>query len=106
VNKTKREFSEQFCSSAMIWTSSIFCIYKNGRADVCLSVGMWRANGNPNPCTNLDYILHTHPHMPKEGFGAGLTPLPYEPGGPEILKADKHNFENVYKTKDVQQVAS
>jgi len=44
--------------------------------------------------------------MPKEGFGAGLTPLPYEPGGPEILKADKHNFENVYKTKDVQQVAS
>jgi len=24
-------------------------IYINGRADVCLSVGMWRANGNPNP---------------------------------------------------------
>jgi len=27
---------------------------------VYLSVGMWRANGNPNPCTDLDEILHTH----------------------------------------------
>jgi len=38
---------------------------------------MWRANGNPNPCTDLDEILHTHPHRcdpSKEGFGAGLTP--------------------------------
>jgi len=23
---------------------------------VCLFVGMWRANGNPNPCTDLDEI--------------------------------------------------
>jgi len=38
---------------------------------VCLSVGMWRANGNPNPCTNLDEIL---------GFGPGLTPAPSHPG--------------------------
>jgi len=37
---------------------------------------MWRANGNPNPCTNLDEIFHTHPHLSKEGFGAGLTPAP------------------------------
>jgi len=43
---------------------------------VCLSVGMWRANGNPNPCTVLNEILHTHPHLSKEGFGAGLTPGP------------------------------
>jgi len=28
---------------------------------VCLSVGMWRANGNPNPCTNHDGILHAYP---------------------------------------------
>jgi len=31
---------------------------------------MWRANGNPNPFTDLDEILHTHPHMSKEGVGA------------------------------------
>jgi len=37
---------------------------------------MWRANGNPNHCTDLDEILHTHPHMSKEGFIAGLTPTP------------------------------
>jgi len=43
---------------------------------VCLSVGMWRANGNPNPCTNLDEIFHAHPHLSKEGFGVGLTPPP------------------------------
>jgi len=41
----------------------------------CPSVGMWRANGNPNPRTNLDEILHTHPQLSKEGFGAGLTPF-------------------------------
>jgi len=31
--------------------------------------------GNQNPCTDLDKILHTHPHLSKEGFDAGLTPL-------------------------------
>jgi len=35
---------------------------------------MWRANENPNPCTDLDEIFHTHPHLSKEGFGACLTP--------------------------------
>jgi len=44
---------------------------------VCLSVGMWRANGNPNPCTNLDEILHAHPHLSKEGFGTCLIPPPW-----------------------------
>jgi len=43
---------------------------------VCWSVGMWRANGNPNPSTALDEILHTHPHLSKEGFGTGLTHAP------------------------------
>jgi len=48
---------------------------------VCLSVGMRRANRNPNPCTDLDEILHAHSYLPKEGFDAGLTP----PGGSETL---------------------
>jgi len=39
-----------------------------------LSVGMWRADGNQNPCTNLDEILH--PHLFKEVFDADLTPAP------------------------------
>jgi len=43
---------------------------------VKMFVGMWRANGNPKPCTDLDDFLHTHPNMSKEGFGAGLTPAP------------------------------
>jgi len=37
---------------------------------------MWRANGNSNPCTYLDEILHAHHHLSKEGFVAGLTPTP------------------------------
>jgi len=50
---------------------------------------MWRANGNPNPCTNLDEILHAYPHLFKVGFGAGLTPIPTKSGagGRETLKA-------------------
>jgi len=48
---------------------------------VCLFVGMWGANGNPNPCTDHDGILHTHTHVPKEGFGPGLT-QPTPPPGP------------------------
>jgi len=62
---------------------------------VCLSVGMWSANGNPNPYTDLDEILHAHPHLSKEGFGAGLTPAPSPPGprGLETLKAEGHIFK-------------
>jgi len=41
---------------------------------VCMSVDMWRASGSPNPCTDLDKVLHGHPHLSKEGFGAVLTP--------------------------------
>jgi len=40
---------------------------------------MWRVNGNPNPCTDLDEILHTHPHLSKKGFGANMTPPPPPP---------------------------
>jgi len=28
------------------------------------------------PRTNLDEILHTYPHLSKEGFGTGLIPAP------------------------------
>jgi len=56
---------------------------------------MWRANGNPNTCTDIDEILHAHPHLSKESFGAGLTPAPSPPGpgGLEILKAEGHIFK-------------
>jgi len=58
---------------------------------------MWRANGNSNPCTDLDEILHTHPHLSKEGFDADLTPPPTPwPGGLKL--------QNL-RDKDVQQVA-
>jgi len=53
---------------------------------------MWRANGNPNPCNDLDEIFHAHPHLSKEGFGAGLTPAHSALGfrGPKTLKAEGH----------------
>jgi len=40
---------------------------------VCMSVGMWRANGSPNPWTDLDKILPAHPHLSMEGFGVVLN---------------------------------
>jgi len=46
---------------------------------VDLSVGMMRANENPNPCMDLDKILHTHPYLSKKGFDAVLTPAPSLP---------------------------
>jgi len=52
---------------------------------------MWRANGNTKKTyTDLDGILHPHPCLFKEGFGAGLTPFPFPPGpggGPKTLKS-------------------
>jgi len=44
---------------------------------VCPSVGMRRANGNTNPCTDRNEILHAHTRLSKEGFGSGLTPTPF-----------------------------
>jgi len=51
---------------------------------------MWRVNGNSSPCTNSDKIYHAHPHLSKEGFGAGLTPapLPLGLGGLKPLKVN------------------
>jgi len=67
---------------------------------VCLSVGMWRANGNPHPCTDLDKILHEHPHLSKEGLGAGLTPAASPRAwGPKIVKVEGHIFENCLQNK-------
>jgi len=60
---------------------------------VCLSVGMWRVNGNPNPFTDLDEIFHVNGHLSKEGLGAGLTPSPWAWGGPKTLKAEGHIFK-------------
>jgi len=37
---------------------------------------MWKANGNINPCTDLDKILMGHPHLSKKGFGAVLIMAP------------------------------
>jgi len=44
---------------------------------VSLSVGIWRASGNPNPSSDLHGILQAHPHLSKEGFGASLIPGPF-----------------------------
>jgi len=43
-------------------------------------------------------FLHTHQHLSKEGFGAGLTPPP-GPGGPKKLKAEGNIFENCLQSK-------
>jgi len=64
---------------------------------------MWRVNGNPHPCTNLDEPLHTHPYLPKKGLGEVLT-LAHIPSRPEILKAKGKIFENCYNQKQ-QKVA-
>jgi len=59
---------------------------------------MWRANGNPNPFTNLDKILHAHPFLSKEGFGAGLTPAnsPLGLGDLKTLKAEGTHFWKLF----------
>jgi len=63
---------------------------------VCLSVGVWRANGNPNPCTDVDEILYAHPPPVLEKFWCRFAPFPLGPGpgGPKTLKAEGHIFEN------------
>jgi len=43
---------------------------------VSLSVGMWRSNGNPNLCTNLDEILHAHPPAFQGRFWSRFDPAP------------------------------
>jgi len=60
-----------------------------------MSVVMWRANGNPNPFTDLDEILHTHLHLSKSG--SGLNPSSSSPGPRmlETLKAEGHIFKTL-----------
>jgi len=78
---------------------TVFILQKPVRTDVCLfvclSVGMWSANGNPNPCTDLGEILHAHPHLSKEGLSPGLNPAhsPPGPGELETLKPEGHIFK-------------
>jgi len=70
---------------------------------------MWRVNGNPNPCTALNKILHVPPHPSKEGFGVVLTPVTSPPLGLGELKLQKLKdifLKTVYNTKDVQQVTN
>jgi len=66
---------------------------------VCLSVGMCRVDGNPNPCTDLDEILHTHPHLSKKRF---------EPHSLICLGLKPHKMKGTFclQTKDVQLVAN
>jgi len=65
---------------------------------VYISVSMWRANENSSPCSDLDKILHEHPHLSKEGLGAGLNPPPFGTGWHETLTAEGHIFENCLQT--------
>jgi len=72
---------------------------------VCPPVGMWRANGNPNPYTDLDEIFT---HIPKKVLVQVWPQLhPPEPGGGLKHKNMKETFlKTVSKSKDVQQVAN
>jgi len=54
---------------------------------------MWRANGNPNPCTDRDEILHAYPHLSKEGFGARLNPSALPPGQGGLKQVEGHTFK-------------
>jgi len=69
-----------------------------------LSVGIWRTNGNPPPCTDIGKILHTHPHLPKKVFGKVFTlpatPLPLGLRGQKPLKLKETFLNPVCKAKD------
>jgi len=68
---------------------------------VCLSVGMWRANGNPNPCTDLDKFCFHIPTCPRKVLVQFWTRPPHPPGprGPETLEAEGHIIENCLQYK-------
>jgi len=77
---TGAKFSRSLFHRKYLYKHQSIYLYKNGRTDVCLSVGMWRANGNPNSYTDHDEIFHAHPHLSKKGFGARLNPTALLPG--------------------------
>jgi len=64
---------------------------------LCLSVGLWRVNGNPNPCTDLNAIMNTHPHLSKDRGLVATPPSSSGPvwGGPETLKAEEHILKTI-----------
>jgi len=63
---------------------------------------MWRANGNPNPCTYLDEILHAHSYLSKAAFDAGLTPTSHPwAWGPETLKPEGQRCSGCILTRAV-----
>jgi len=69
---------------------------------------VWRANGNPNPSTDLNKILHAPPHSSKEGFDTFLNPDPHPPGHRrlETLEAEGHVIENCLQNKRCSAVAN
>jgi len=46
---------------------------------VCPYVSIWRANGNPNPCTDLDQIFTHIPTFPRE-VSVQVYPAPHPLG--------------------------
>jgi len=53
---------------------------------------MWRANGNPNPCTNLGEIFYAHVQG-RFWCRFDTRPLPPGPGGLENLKVEGQIFK-------------
>jgi len=82
-----------------------------GRTDVCLFVCLlvFEERMEIQTPETIGEILHTHSHLSKEGFGEDLTPGPSLPRSGGDLKYKRLNetfLKDVYKTKDVQQVAN
>jgi len=76
-------------SSGWLVYLSIYIKWAHRCLFVCLSVGVLRPNGNPNPCMDLNRILHA-PHHPSKGrFWCSFDPCHLTPLGlaPETLKA-------------------
>jgi len=68
---------------------------------------MWRVNGKPNPCTDLDEILHAHPVQGRFWCRFDPCSLPHlSLKGLKPLKLKNTFLKTVHKTKDVQQVAN
>jgi len=53
-----------------------------------------------HPYTDLEEILHRHPHLSRKGCGEVFTQAtPAGPGGPETLKAEGNIFEKCLQNK-------
>jgi len=60
---------------------------------------MWRANGNPNPCTDLDKKICTSSPEGRFWWRFDSPPPPPWSWGPKALRAEGHIFENYYQNK-------